>query len=75
MATVWRPEQQLPSRQLLPTLMVMRLLMFGKGGMRKRRPYPLGKNTVRVKAVDSTGAESSWAAIIFFVMTRTVAAA
>lgn len=29
--------------------------------------YPLGKNTVRVKAVDSTGAESSWAAIVFFV--------
>lgn len=30
--------------------------------------YPLGKNTVRVKAVDSTGAESPWAAITFFVM-------
>lgn len=30
--------------------------------------YPLGKNTVRVKAVDSTGAESPWAAIVFFVM-------
>ncbi|WP_326975346.1 S-layer homology domain-containing protein [Caproicibacter sp. BJN0012] len=29
--------------------------------------YPLGKNTVRVKAVDSTGAESPWAAIVFFV--------
>jgi hypothetical protein len=29
--------------------------------------YPLGKNVVRVKAVDSTGAESPWAAIIFFV--------
>lgn len=29
--------------------------------------YPLGKNIVKVKAVDSTGAESSWAAIIFFV--------
>lgn len=29
--------------------------------------YPLGKNVVRVKAVDSTGAESSWAAIVFFV--------
>jgi hypothetical protein len=30
--------------------------------------YALGKNTVRVKAVDSTGAESPWAAIVFFVM-------
>jgi hypothetical protein len=30
--------------------------------------YPLGKNTVRVKAVDSTGEESPWAAIVFFVM-------
>ena len=30
--------------------------------------YPLGKNTVRVKAVDSTGAESPWSAIVFFVM-------
>ncbi|OPY55756.1 MAG: Cellulosome-anchoring protein precursor [Pelotomaculum sp. PtaU1.Bin035] len=29
--------------------------------------YPLGKNTVRVKAVDATGAESPWAAIVFFV--------
>ena len=29
--------------------------------------YPLGKNIVKVKAVDSSGAESSWAAIIFFV--------
>lgn len=30
--------------------------------------YPLGKNVVRVKAIDSTGAESPWAAIVFFVM-------
>ena len=30
--------------------------------------YPLGKNVVRVKAVDSTGAESPWSAIVFFVM-------
>ncbi len=30
--------------------------------------YPMGKNVVRVKAVDSTGAESGWAAIVFFVM-------
>ena len=29
--------------------------------------YPLGKNMIRVKAVDSTGAESPWAAIVFFV--------
>jgi len=29
--------------------------------------YPLGKNTVRVKAVDALGAESPWAAIVFFV--------
>jgi hypothetical protein len=29
--------------------------------------YPLGKNTVRVKAVDATGAESPWTAIVFFV--------
>ncbi|WP_353852760.1 S-layer homology domain-containing protein [Dehalobacter restrictus] len=33
--------------------------------------YPLGKNTVRVKAVDATGAESSWAAIVFFVSDST----
>jgi hypothetical protein len=30
--------------------------------------YPMGKNTVRVKAVDNFGAESPWAAIVFFVM-------
>jgi len=29
--------------------------------------YPLGKNVVRVKAMDSTGAESPWTAIVFFV--------
>ncbi|KXL53797.1 cellulosome-anchoring protein precursor [Anaerotignum neopropionicum] len=29
--------------------------------------YPLGKNVVRVKAVDSAGAESPWTAIMFFV--------
>lgn len=29
--------------------------------------YPLGKNTIKVKAIDSTGAESAWAAIVFFV--------
>lgn len=29
--------------------------------------YPLGRNLVRVKAVDEAGAESRWAAIVFFV--------
>lgn len=29
--------------------------------------YPLGKQVVRVKAVDSLGAESPWTAIVFFV--------
>ena len=29
--------------------------------------YPLGINLVRVKAVDEAGAESPWAAIVFFV--------
>lgn len=29
--------------------------------------YPLGKNIIRVKAVDSAGAESPWTAIVFFV--------
>lgn len=33
--------------------------------------YPLGRNLVRVKAVDSTGAESPWAAIVFFVADST----
>lgn len=46
--------------------------MYGKGGMLKRRPILLGKNIVRVKAIDSTGAESSWAAIIFLLLIRTV---
>ncbi len=31
------------------------------------KAYPLGKNVVRVKAVDAAGAESPWAAIVFFV--------
>ncbi len=38
-----------------------------EGRSAETQTYPLGKNIVRVKAVDSTGAESSWAAIIFFV--------
>lgn len=29
--------------------------------------YPLGKSVVKVKAVDAAGAESPWAAIVFFV--------
>jgi hypothetical protein len=33
--------------------------------------YPLGKNVVKVKAVDSTGAESSWSAVVFFVADST----
>lgn len=33
--------------------------------------YPLGKNIVKVKAVDASGAESSWAAIVFFVADST----
>lgn len=33
----------------------------------ERQTYPLGKNVVRVKAVDATGTESPWAAIVFFV--------
>lgn len=33
--------------------------------------YPLGKNTVKVKAVDAFGAESPWAAITFFVADST----
>lgn len=38
-----------------------------EGRNAETQTYTLGKNIVRVKAVDSTGAESSWAAIIFFV--------
>lgn len=38
-----------------------------EGRNSETQTYPLGKNTVRVKAVDKAGAESPWAAIIFFV--------
>ncbi len=38
-----------------------------EGRNAEKQVYPLGKNVVRVKAVDSTGAESPWAAIVFFV--------
>jgi hypothetical protein len=33
----------------------------------EKQVYPLGKNVVRVKAVDAAGAESPWTAIVFFV--------
>lgn len=38
-----------------------------EGRNAETQTYPLGRNVVRVKAVDSTGAESPWAAIVFFV--------
>jgi len=38
-----------------------------EGRNAETQEYPLGKNVVRVKAVDSAGAESPWAAIVFFV--------
>jgi hypothetical protein len=38
-----------------------------EGRKSETQTYPLGRNLVRVKAVDSTGAESPWAAIVFFV--------
>lgn len=38
-----------------------------EGRNSETQTYPLGRNLVRVKAVDATGAESPWAAIVFFV--------
>jgi len=38
-----------------------------EGRNAETQTYPLGRNVVRVKAVDSAGAESPWAAIVFFV--------
>lgn len=38
-----------------------------EGRNAQTQTYPLGKNVVRVKAMDVTGAESPWAAIVFFV--------
>lgn len=38
-----------------------------EGRNAETQAYPLGRNVVRVKAVDSAGAESPWAAIVFFV--------
>ena len=38
-----------------------------EGRNAETQTYPLGRNVIRVKAVDSAGAESSWSAIVFFV--------
>ncbi len=38
-----------------------------EGRQSQTQTYPRGKNVVRVKAVDAAGAESPWAAIVFFV--------
>jgi hypothetical protein len=38
-----------------------------EGRNAETQTYPRGKNVVRVKAVDSAGAESPWTAIVFFV--------
>lgn len=43
------------------------ITLVWEGRNTETQTYPLGKNVVRVKAVDSTGAESPWAAIVFFV--------
>lgn len=43
------------------------ITLVWEGRNAETQAYPLGKNVVRVKAVDSTGAESPWAAIVFFV--------
>ena len=41
--------------------------LIWEGRNAETQTYPLGKNTVKVKAVDAAGAESPWAAIVFFV--------
>ena len=41
--------------------------LIWEGRNTETQTYPRGKNVVRVKAVDSAGAESPWAAIVFFV--------
>lgn len=38
-----------------------------EGRTSRQATYPLGKNVIKVKAVDAAGAESPWAAIVFFV--------
>lgn len=43
------------------------ITLIWEGRNAETQTYPLGKNVVRVKAVDSAGAESPWAAIVFFV--------
>jgi hypothetical protein len=41
--------------------------LIWEGRNAETQTYPRGKNVVRVKAVDSAGAESPWSAIVFFV--------
>ena len=41
--------------------------LIWEGRNSETQTYPRGKNVVRVKAVDSAGAESPWVAIVFFV--------
>lgn len=43
------------------------ITLIWEGRNAETQTYPRGKNVVRVKAVDSAGAESPWAAIVFFV--------
>ena len=43
------------------------ITLIWEGRNSETQTYPRGKNVVRVKAVDSAGAESPWAAIVFFV--------
>ena len=43
------------------------ITLIWEGRNSETQNYPRGKNVVRVKAVDSAGAESPWAAIVFFV--------
>ncbi len=42
-----------------------------EGRNAETQTYPLGKNIVKVKAVDTSGTESPWAAIVFFVSDST----
>lgn len=43
------------------------ITLVWEGRNAETQTYPRGKNVVRVKAVDSAGTESPWAAIVFFV--------
>ena len=47
------------------------ITLVWEGRNAETQTYPLGRNVIRVKAVDSTGAESPWAAIVFFVADAT----